>query len=98
MDKTSTVHKQTPTSSILLGVDIETILRRIIKQVTEGVMVALAAYFIPRHVLKFDEIFTIALVATVTLALVDLYLPTYSSQVRMGAGFGIGANLVGFPG
>ena len=38
----------------------------------------------------------IALVATATFAIMDMYLPTYAVNTKMGVGFGIGANLVGF--
>jgi hypothetical protein len=40
----------------------------------------------------------IALVATATFAILDIYAPSVGASARTGAGFGIGAGLVGFPG
>ena len=39
----------------------------------------------------------IAVTAAATFALLDLYAPSVSAYARQGAGFGVGANLVGFP-
>jgi hypothetical protein len=44
-----------------------------------------------------DEIALISLVAAATFAILDVYVPTLAVSARTGAGFGIGANLVGFP-
>ena len=76
--------------------------RRLIKYFLEGLMVALAATIIPQRkngeiALNFGEIFMIALVAAATFALLDLYAPNIGSTARQGAGFGLGATLVGFP-
>jgi hypothetical protein len=40
----------------------------------------------------------ISLVAMATFALLDVYAPSVGASARTGAGFGIGANMVGFPG
>ena len=40
----------------------------------------------------------IALTAAATFAILDTYIPSMAVSARSGAGFGIGANLVGFPG
>jgi ABC-type Co2+ transport system permease subunit len=61
-------------------------------------MVAIAAFAIPQKSLKIDEICLIALVAAATFSILDTYVPSMGSTARTGAGFGIGANLVGFPG
>ena len=60
-------------------------------------MVALAAYAIPKVRLKLDEVALISLVAAATFSILDTYVPTMAASARGGAGFGIGANLVGFP-
>jgi ABC-type Co2+ transport system permease subunit len=72
--------------------------RRAIKYLVEGFMVAIAAFAIPQKSLKIDEILLIALVAAATFSILDTYVPSMGSTARTGAGFGIGANLVGFPG
>lgn len=61
-------------------------------------MVALAAYAIPKRSLNLEEIAMIALTAAATFSILDTYVPTIGVTARSGAGFGIGANLVGFPG
>ena len=78
--------------------DIKGVLKKIIKYLIEGLIVSIAAYAIPKQSLKLDEIFLLALVAAATFSVLDTYIPTMGSNARTGAGFGIGANLVGFPG
>jgi hypothetical protein len=70
---------------------------RFVKYALEGLAVAVAAYLLPGKVLKFSEIAMIALVALSTFAILDIYAPSVGSSARTGAGFGIGASLVGFP-
>ena len=77
--------------------DIGELVRRIVKYVVEGIMVAIAAYAIPKHSMKLDEVMLIALTAAATFSILDTYVPSMSVAARSGAGFGIGGNLVGFP-
>lgn len=77
--------------------NIKEIIKRIIKYLVEGLMVSIASYAIPKVSLKTDEILLIALTAAATFSILDTYIPTMGSSARTGAGFGIGANLVGFP-
>jgi ABC-type Co2+ transport system permease subunit len=79
-------------------VNIRQFIMRIIKYLVEGLMVSIAAYAIPKTSLKFDEIILIALVAAATFSVLDVFIPAMGESARTGAGFGIGANLVGFPG
>ena len=60
-------------------------------------MVALAAYAIPKRSLNLDEVMLIALTAAATFSILDAYVPSMAVGARSGAGFGMGANLVGFP-
>jgi len=78
--------------------DIAELIKRVIKYLVEGLMVAIAAYAIPKRSLNIEEICLIALTAAATFAILDTYIPAMGSTARSGAGFGIGANLVGFPG
>ncbi len=71
--------------------------RRAIKYLVEGVMVAIAAYAIPKRSLNIEEVLLIALTAAATFSILDTYVPAMAVSARSGAGFGIGANLVGFP-
>ena len=74
------------------------IVNRFIKYLVEGLFVAVAALFIPRHRLPMDEIIVLGIVAASVFAILDVVSPSIGISARQGAGFGIGANLVGFPG
>ena len=74
------------------------VLNRVIKYLVEGLFVAMAALFSPRHRLPMDEIITLGVVAAAIFAILDVESPSIGATARQGAGFGIGANLVGFPG
>jgi len=76
--------------------DIGELVRRIVKYVIEGIMVAIAAYAIPKRSMNLDEVMLVALTAAATFSVLDTYVPMAGSA-RSGAGFGMGANLVGFP-
>jgi len=78
-------------------IDLGELVRRAVKYLVEGVMVALAAYAIPKKALNLDEVALIALTAAATFSILDTYVPAMAVSARSGAGFGIGANLVGFP-
>ena len=73
------------------------LVKRAIKYLVEGLMVAIVAFVIPAKPLKIDEIAIIALMAAATFSILDTFVPTMGASARTGAGFGIGANLVGFP-
>lgn len=77
--------------------DLGDVVSRLVKYALEGLAVAVAAYLLPGKVLKLSEIGMIALVALATFAVLDIYAPSVGASARTGAGFGIGANLVGFP-
>uniref|UniRef100_A0A6C0B1K2 Uncharacterized protein n=1 Tax=viral metagenome TaxID=1070528 RepID=A0A6C0B1K2_9ZZZZ len=76
--------------------DMSDLMTRLIKYAFEGVAVALAAYFFSGK-LKINEIGMISLTAMATFAVLDVYAPSVGASARTGAGFGIGAGLVGFP-
>jgi ABC-type Co2+ transport system permease subunit len=78
--------------------DTSEIVKRIIKYLVEGLMVAIAAYAIPKRSLNIEEIVLIALTAAATFSILDTYVPSMGATALSGAGFGIGANLVRFPG
>ena len=68
-----------------------------IKYLLEGIAVAIAAYFIPRKKVDISEVIFIALSAAATFAVLDIFAPKVGDGARKGAGFGIGANTVGWP-
>ena len=83
--------------NILKQLDVAELLKRAIKYLVEGLMVAIAAFAIPKKRLEIDEVALIALTAAATFSILDTYAPSIGVSARSGAGFGIGANLVGFP-
>ena len=78
--------------------DLGELVKRIIKYLVEGLMVAIAAYAIPKRSLNLEEIALIALTAAATFSILDTYVPSMGVTALSGAGVGIGANLVKFPG
>ena len=75
--------------------DLNELVKRAIKYLIEGLVVALAAFAIPKKQLNVEEIVIIALTAAATFSILDVFIPAMGSSARGGAGFGIGANLVG---
>ena len=79
------------------GINVSQILTSVLKYLIEGLAIAIVAYALPQKKLKLDEVTTIALVGAATFAILDMYAPGATADAaRMGAGFGIGGNLVGF--
>ena len=77
------------------GVDPQEVLKRVIKYLVEGGVVAIAAFVIPKRKMSGDEIVLIAVTAATVFALLDTFSPAVSVAARHGAGFGIGTGLVG---
>jgi len=73
------------------------LVKRAVKYLIEGLMVAIVAFVIPQKQLKFVEVAIIGLMAAATFSILDTFIPSMGVSARSGAGFGIGANLVGFP-
>lgn len=83
------------------GVDMGDIVSRVVKYAVEGLAVAVAAFLLPKWMggrsLPVSQIGMIAMVALATFAILDYASPSIAGGARQGAGFGIGAKLVGFP-
>ncbi len=82
----------------MLNLHVQEVVRRAIKYLIEGLAVAAAAYYIPRKQINLEQIAMIAITAAAALAVLDLLAPSVGSFARHGAGFGIGAGLVGLKG
>ncbi len=76
------------------GMDL---LKRAMKYVIEGVVVMFVAVAVPKKQLMMEEVLVLGVIAAATFSILDTFVPTMASSARSGAGFGIGANLVGFP-
>jgi hypothetical protein len=74
------------------------LLTRAVKYFLEGLAVAVAMVIIPRKVPQLEEIAVIATTAAVVFAILDLLSPSVGLTARQGAGFGLGAHIVKFPG
>jgi len=74
------------------------LLRKVLKYLVEGFAIAFVAFYLPRRKLKISEIFALSLTAATTLLILDTFTENnVSDGTRFGVGFGVGANLVGFP-
>ncbi len=79
------------------GFSATELLTRAIKYFLEGLAVAVAMVLIPRKVPTVEEILTVSVFAAMTFAVLDLFSPSIGLTSRQGAGFGLGASMVGFP-
>lgn len=70
----------------------------LVKYLIEGIVVAVVAYYLTKKTYKVSEIASIGVVAALTFAILDYFSPSIGSSARLGSGFGIGANVVGFAG
>lgn len=78
--------------------DLVELVKRVIKYLVEGLMVAIAAYAIPKRSLNLEEIALLALTASATFSILDTYIPAMGVSAKSGAGLGIGLNMINFPG
>jgi len=58
------------------GLNLGELLKRAIKYLVEGLMVAIAAFAIPKKSLQMDEVALIALTAAATFSILDTYIPS----------------------
>ena len=76
------------------------LIQRLIKYLIVGLAVAVCAVIIPnpKKSLAIEEVSALALAAACTMAIVDTFTnPVIAHSLNQGLGFGLGANLVGFP-
>jgi hypothetical protein len=77
------------------GFDFSELIKRAIKYIVEGIIVALAAYVIPKKSLSVEEVIVISLTASATFSLLDVFIPSMGVGSRQGASLAIGAGLAG---
>ena len=77
--------------------DLGELVKRAIKYLIEGLVVAVVATIVPRKQLNVEEIVIIALTAAATFSILDVFIPSMGASARNGAGLGLGLNLVKFP-
>ena len=88
---------QADVETLVKSFDVKEIAKRLAKYLIEGAAVAAAVYYIPKRSLDWEEIVTIALTAAATFCVLDVVSPSIAGAARQGTGFGIGANIAGFP-
>ena len=79
--------------------DTREICKRIVKYVLQGLVLAFAAIVLPKKTPDLEEAFTLAVVAAAVFAILDILAPNslMGESARVGAGLGIGMQLVRFP-
>ena len=71
--------------------------KRVVKYVLMGLVIAICTLVIPKPKIDLEAVIALALVSACTFAIIDVFVPTMSYPVQLGAGFGIGAHLAQFP-
>jgi ABC-type Co2+ transport system permease subunit len=77
------------------GFDLGEFLKRVVKYLVEGLIVAIAVYAIPKKSLNVEEIVIIGLTAAATFAVLDVFLPSVAASAKQGLGIAIGTGLSG---
>lgn len=77
------------------GFSAAEMLTRAIKYFLEGLAVAVAMVIIPRKAPNVEEIFIVAVVASVVFAILDLLSPSIGLTSRQGVGLSLGSQLAG---
>ena len=76
-----------------MSFDSRELCRRVVKYLLMGTIIAVCALVLPKQKLDIESITALA---GATFAIIDTFIPSMTFPVQLGAGFGIGANLVGF--
>lgn len=75
---------------------MQNVLNKLHIYLLEGLAIGLVVCVIPQRKVNFNELLMISLSGAAMALILDLYSPQVGSSFRTGAGFGIGANHVGF--
>ena len=65
-----------------MNFNFQEILKRVIKYLVEGLLVAIACYAIPQRSLNMEEISLIALTAAATFSILDCYVPNIGVSLK----------------
>lgn len=81
-------------TTIFTAVKEKLTIRNLIIYLIEGIAVAIAAYVIPNRRTKWNEVAIISAIASLSFFILDTFSDTVGTGSRLGAGLGIGYNLV----
>jgi len=76
--------------------DIQELIKRIIKYLVEGIIVSLVAFLVVKKPLDLEDILILGLTAAAAFSIMDTYLPSMGQQLRQGTSLGLGLHLAGF--
>jgi ABC-type Co2+ transport system permease subunit len=76
-------------------VDFTELVKRIIKYLVLGLVIAVVSIVIPKKSLNLEEVIILALSAAATFSILDVFVPSIADSARNGLGFGAGLNLLG---
>ena len=81
--------------------DFTELIIRAIKYIVEGIAVGMCCFLVGSNKkgggFNIEEIAIVSVTAAAVFSILDTFIPSMAVTARSGAGFGIGANLVGFP-
>lgn len=75
--------------------DFDEFVKRAIKYLVEGIMVAIVAFSIPKKNLNIEEVVIIGLTAAATFAILDVFSPSIGAASRNGVGMSVGIGMTG---
>ncbi len=81
-------------TTVFTSVKEKLTIRNLILYLIEGIAVAIAAYVIPNRRTKLNEVVVISFIASISFFILDVFSDKVGSGSRLGAGLGIGYNLV----
>ena len=61
--------------------DFNELVKRVIKYLVEGIVVALVAFAVPKKSLNVEEVVIIALTAAATFSILDVFIPVINNQM-----------------
>jgi len=76
--------------------DVSEIVLRIVKYLITGIVIGLATFLVCGERVKLHEILVIGVTAAAVFAILDMYAPEVGAATRLGAGLGLGAQIVRF--
>ena len=76
-------------------VDFSELVKRIIKYLVLGLVIAVVSIVIPKKSLNLEEVVILALSAAATFSILDVFVPSMSDSVKSGIGLSLGTGLAG---